>query len=187
MARIKKILQEIAYLLRLNNGRMNLIKIIKELYLADRLSIDEREESISGDTFYSLKNGPILSAALDILTSDLMYYSEYFAKEPAEDPKERYYDDIILKQDPGQDCLSKNDKKYLEHVFNKYKAFKAFELVDETHKLPEWTPLESGRKEISFADILKALGRSEQDIININQDNATISKMDRILSGVCCE
>ena len=187
MTKTKKILQEIAYLLHLNGGRMNLLKLIKELYLADRLSIDEREESISGDIFYSMRNGPVLSTALDMLTSDLEIYSEYLAAEDAENDTEKYYKDIILLKSPGQDYLSKNDKKYLEHIFNKYKTFTAFDVVEDTHILPEWHPIKSGRRQILPAEILRALGRTEQEILAILQNNDTLKQMKGMLSGINCE
>lgn len=187
MDKTKKILQEICYLLSLNNGRMNLIKIIKELYLADRLSIDEREYSISGDTFYSMKNGPVLSLALDLLTNDLPSFKEIIDSTEAADPQEKYYPDIILISDPGQDRLSKNDKKYLEHISKKYKNKKAFEVVDETHLLKEWTPLKNGRERIPLSSILKALGRTDDEIAIIEKNEAQINRLNIALSGVCCE
>ena len=179
-----KILQEICFLLSLNNGRMNLIKLIKELYLADRLSIEEREFSISGDIFYSMKNGPILSNALDLLTNDLPDFIEYIHSEVAQDPEERYYPDIVLVKTPGQDRLSKNDKKYLQQVSEEIKKKKAFYLVDLTHKLPEWQEVLSGRKKIHFSDILRALGKNDKEILEIKASNDTMKRFNMALSGV---
>ena len=62
-----KVLQEIVYLLGLNGGKMNLLKLMKELYLIDREAIAERDTSVSGDIFFSMKHGPVLSLTLNML------------------------------------------------------------------------------------------------------------------------
>ncbi len=63
----KKVLEIISYLLSLNNNRMDKLKLIKELYLIDRLSIDETNMSITNDKYFSLPHGPILSNTLNII------------------------------------------------------------------------------------------------------------------------
>lgn len=63
----KRMLQIISYLLSLNNNEMDKLKLIKELYLIDRVSIDEDNSSVSGDEFFSLKYGPVLSNTLNII------------------------------------------------------------------------------------------------------------------------
>lgn len=61
-----KILHEILYLLSLNDNKMNLLKLMKELYLIDRESINERDSSVSGDVFFSMPHGPVLSQTLNL-------------------------------------------------------------------------------------------------------------------------
>ena len=63
----KKVLQMVSYLLSLNGNKMDKLKLIKELYLIDRMSIDEDNSSISGDNFFSMKYGPVLSMTLNII------------------------------------------------------------------------------------------------------------------------
>ena len=65
----EKVLQEILYLLSLNGGEMNLLKLMKELYLIDRESIKERDSSVSGDVFFSMRHGPVLSYTLNMLNN----------------------------------------------------------------------------------------------------------------------
>lgn len=160
------VLQEVIYLLKLNNGRLNLLKLIKELYLADRLSIKEREWSISGDTYFSMKNGPILSDTLNLL-NDKEEFSEYIDREPTD-----YYPNIILKKElDDYDYLSDKDKEYLETISNRFKNNTEWELVDYTHKLEEWTSVKkSERKKIKFTDILAAVGYSSEEISKIKSE-----------------
>ena len=62
-----KILQVIGYLLSLNDNKMNLLKLLKELYLIDRESIKDTNFSLSGDEYFSLNHGPVLSATKNLL------------------------------------------------------------------------------------------------------------------------
>jgi hypothetical protein len=173
-----KILQWVCYLLLLNNGRMNLLKITKEMYLADRESIKEREYSISGDTYFSMSNGPVLSNTLNMLT-DKTEWNDFFEWIPTGD-----YDDIALKKDASQlkfDMMSEKDKKYIKKISDKYKDVNKWAMVDITHGLPEWTNVPKGtRKKIGFSDVLKALEFSDNEISEIKQEQDFIKKLDSL-------
>lgn len=171
MFNAEKVLQEICYLLSLNGGKLNLLKLIKELYLADRESINERDFSISGDDFFSMKNGPILSATLHIL-NDKDDWKDTLKKEPT-----KHYDDISLKKEVETDLLSENDKKYLKLISDKYKTINEWDIVDLTHKLPEWKNLKNGREKIKFSSILKALNRNEKEIAEIKEEQNNLKEL----------
>lgn len=157
----KKVLQEIGYLLALNGNKMNLLKLIKELYLSDRASIDERDFSISGDVYLSMKNGPVLSLTLNLLNDLSGGWEEYLESVP----DVKYYPNIILKKPISEDRLTEKDKEYLKHISDSCKNKTEWQLVDETHKLPEWKSVPKGtQEEINFTDILRALGRSDEEI-----------------------
>jgi uncharacterized phage-associated protein len=164
-----KVLQEVIYLLRLNGGRLNLLKLIKELYMADRESIKERESSISGDVYFSMKHGPVLSQTLNLL-NDSEEWSDYFEHIATKD-----YDDLILTDKASRtelDRLSEKDKEYLEKVAEKYRQTDKWKLVDITHKLPEWKKIDKGRDKIKFGSILKAVGFSDDEILDIRREHA---------------
>ena len=54
-----KTAQASAYLLHKAGGTMEHLKLMKLLYLADRLSWKEYDKSITGDEYYSLPYGPV--------------------------------------------------------------------------------------------------------------------------------
>jgi uncharacterized phage-associated protein len=58
---IEKLTQLVGHLLRMNAFRMNYLKAIKILYLADRESLACANQTMTGDSFVSMKNGPVLS------------------------------------------------------------------------------------------------------------------------------
>jgi hypothetical protein len=173
----EKILQVITYLLSLNDGKMNMLKLMKELYLIDREAIQERETSVSGDTYFSMKNGPVLSATLNML-DDLDYdtsnpWGDYLQKQPT-----KYYPDVVLKKEAGDGCLSEKDKEYIETVSSRFKDYNEFQIKDYTHDLPEWKePRGAGREKIRYSDIMKALGRSDKEIAEAKEEYGFFSML----------
>ena len=179
MFNYNKIIDEIIYLLQKNNNKLHLLKLIKELYLADRLSIQERETSISGDTYFSMKNGPVLSNTLNIL-NDPEELTEYIQRI-----QNKYYFEIELKT--GLDYifyhLSENDKKYLDKVAEDYKNMTEWDLVEYTHNLPEWKNVkDKTREKIGFFSILKALNYTKEEIQEIKSEQKAMDYLREILN-----
>lgn len=168
-----KILQEIIYLLSLNNKRMNLLKLMKELYLIDRTSIDERDTSVSGDVFYSMPHGPILSQTLNML-NDLVNnkWGDYLDAVSA-----KYYPDIQIKQEIDFDRLSYKDKSYIKAISEKFKNFTPKELENFTHTLPEWVDPKGSSIKIRYRDVMLALGKSEEEISAAKEEYEKISEL----------
>ena len=153
-------MHEILYLLSLNGNRMNLLKLMKELYLIDRESINERDSSVSGDVFFSMPHGPVLSQTLN-LCYDLPNnkWSEFLDKIA-----NQYHPDIAVKKMIKTDLLSPKDKEYIEKISNQYKDYTPLQLEEYTHTLPEWKDPHGSSRKIRFADVMKALGKSEEEI-----------------------
>lgn len=171
-----KILQEIVYLLSLNDNKMNLLKLMKELYLIDRASIDERDTSISGDVFFSMPHGPVLSQTLNMLydldNNNWGYYLEA-VKVP-------YHPDIQIKKNIKFDRLSIKDKSYIKSISDEFKNFTPLELEDYTHKLPEWIDPKGSSRKIRYSDVMYALGKSEEEILAAKQEYEKISELSRL-------
>ena len=66
----KKATQAAARFLRHSNGRMNYMKLIKLLYIADRDALTRWGRPITTDSYFSLKHGPVLSQVLDLITEE---------------------------------------------------------------------------------------------------------------------
>ena len=58
---LSKLIQVVYYLLKKYDYFLNYTKMIKILYLVDRTSLAELGETITGDEFYAMDNGPVLS------------------------------------------------------------------------------------------------------------------------------
>lgn len=139
---------------------MNVLKLMKELYLADRASISERDASISGDNFVSMPHGPVLSNTLNLL-NDIPnnIWSEYLDKVDV-----RYYYDVQIRKPMSFDRLSRKDMQYLAEVSEQFKDYDAFELEKYTHTLPEWKDPQGSSRKIRFSTVMQALGKTEEEI-----------------------
>lgn len=131
-----KATQAAAFLLKENGGEMNYMKLIKLLYIADREALLMWERPITGDSYFSMNKGPILSEVLDKITSGEMptveSYWHKFISAPA-----NY--NVNLKQEPDFDELSKRESELLLNTFKKYKQHNQWAMVDICHQiLPEW-------------------------------------------------
>lgn len=172
----EKILQEISYLLSLNDNRMNLLKLMKELYLIDRMSINERDTSVSGDVFYSMPHGPVLSQTLNML-NDLINnnWGKYLEAADA-----KYYPDIQIKETLELDRLSVKDKEYINQVSQQFKNCSPKALENYTHKLPEWVDPKGSSLKIRYRDVMKALGKSDEEIISAKEEYERISLLNQL-------
>ena len=169
----EKILQEIVYLLSLNNNRMNLLKLMKELYLIDRESINERDVSVSGDVFCSMPHGPVLSTTLGMLyelTKNNWGYN-------LESVEAKYYPDIQIKKGISYNRLSVKDRKYIETISEKFKDFSPKELENYTHTLKEWVDPRGSSLKIRYRDVMLALGKTEKEISEAKKEYEMVTAL----------
>lgn len=157
-----------AYFLKKRNGQMSYMKLIKLLYLADRKCIEKKGSSLTKDTYFSMKNGPVLSNVFDLIHSDpypnRISYWENFISDPT--PQR----EVFLKEEPEYTALSANAREIADEVFEEYGNLNRWQICDFSHTLPEYVPLEEGREKITFRDIAKALGMDENEIANREEE-----------------
>lgn len=152
----KKTTQAAARFLKLAGGRMSYMKLIKLLYLTDRGALLGWGRPVSGDKYYLMKLGPVLSEVHDLITEvpcpgDEVFWTAHIS------PPSNY--EVELKADPGNDELSKAEEKLIDEIFAAYGRYEPFDLVDLLHKtLPEWREIKSGRIPLEYREILQAVG-----------------------------
>ena len=54
-------------------GRMNIMKLVKLMYLLDRLSLDRRGVPVAGGDYLSMRNGPVTSELLDLINAGRLF------------------------------------------------------------------------------------------------------------------
>lgn len=149
----EKAIQAITYLLVRLGQPVDKVKLTKLLYLADRQSFIDHGVSITGDRLVAMPYGPVPSACLDLLNGmpninpDLIY--PYIHVEDNQ---------ISLRQVASPDLLTPEDRNILDDIVKHYGNMPKWQLVKQTHNLPEYTELfvENTSTTIPFEAIAKA-------------------------------
>jgi uncharacterized phage-associated protein len=163
----KKTAEAAAHLLKLSGGRLNYMVLIKLMYLADRQMLLDHGTPITGDAMFSMKNGPILSRVLDLITEEPppgSAWAKYIGAPSA-------YEVSLKVETPETDELSRYELRLLDETFAKYGKMDKWALVDWCHNnLREWIDPGVGSRTIEPADIFRAVDRSDSEIERVRRD-----------------
>jgi len=181
----KKSTQAINYFANKRDGRINKMKAIKLIWLADRYHLRKYGRPVIGDTYWAMKFGPVASEALRIADQDsrlsvgcLKYISKYL-KINGNDEKVR---NLVSRHDVDLGVFSQTDIEALETVFNEYGDRDQFELADISHSFPEWSKHEdeiaSGEKRVlmSYSDFFSHSKSSNVGIFNLDIEHLKDTK-----------
>jgi uncharacterized phage-associated protein len=176
-----KTTQAACYLLKRKGGTMSKGFLLKMLYLADRELLQKRGQPITGDRPVSMKNGPVLSKTYDLTKGGAVEHRAYWEKFITNAPSG--YTDVSLIQEAGTDYLSKIEIRVLDEVFDKFRNFSWRQLVDYCHKLPEWKNPGESSFAIDFEQILSGVGKSGEEISEIENQADESRILDAILKN----
>ena len=151
MNKLKTCVQAVHYLLN-QLGATDKLKLVKLLFLADKLHLIRYGRTITGDTFYAMRKGPVGSVLSDVLTYSVTCDDEYLNPEEIEYCLENISPNEFCNHERNrQECyyraknsnleyeqLSETDKDVINEIFKKFGSMKSGELVDLVHKYPEW-------------------------------------------------
>jgi uncharacterized phage-associated protein len=161
----EKAAEAAAYLLELAGGTMPYIRLIKLLYLADRQSLIETGHPIVGDQVVSMDHGPVLSRVYDLIKGvrhDGPW--QHFVSR-------RGYDVRLEQPAPTDGVLSDYERHLLTAVYTRYRDVGTWALIDLLHvELPEWVDPEGSSVPIEPETILRAGGRSVEDIAEMAEE-----------------
>ena len=132
----KKAAHVAAYFALKSGGSINVLKLSKLLYLAERESMRLYGEPMFYDRLVSMDHGPVTSITLNLINGDTQspMWSEVIA------PRRNY----SVKARTGTvverlDQLSKADISILDGLWRRFKSFDQYRLRDWTHNnCPEW-------------------------------------------------
>ena len=155
-----KATQAAARLLRLAGGKINHMKLIKLLYLADRRALIQWGRPITFDWYVSMPHGPVLSFTLDRINDTAppdasSYWHRYIS--------ERRDHEVALLGEAPRDQLSPAEEQLLDGVWREFGAMSQWDLRDYSHTLPEWRDPKGSSLPIDIRDILLAEGFSEPE------------------------
>ena len=139
-------------------GKVNKIKLVKLLYIADRDHFLQHGAPITGDDQYALNKGPVPSMTLDMLDGDLPESEECF--------RHVHQDDFTftVKEEPRVDLLSESELAVLDAVLRDHGNKDKWALVKETHTYPEYkqTYRQGTSTLISYETILRCYDTGDQ-------------------------
>ncbi len=101
----RKTVEAVAMFLKLHGKPINYMALLKMLYTADRISLQRINQPISGDKYFSMDFGPILSNVYDLIKShndkenNAIWFQYISARNPSYSNDRD--DSIILIDDPG--------------------------------------------------------------------------------------
>lgn len=161
-------------------GEINIMKLVKLVYLLDRLSLQRRGVPVLGGDYLSMKNGPVTSEFLDLINSGNLAGSESDWEDFISDRTDHK---VALKMPPTEDRLSESELLLLNEISTQHGAHDTFALVEWCHRhCPEWRPVTQGRREILVEDILEAIGKPPAQIQKVVEDEMEARYLDNMLA-----
>ena len=173
----KKTIEAAALLLKLNDNKpMKYWSLLKILYLADRTALQQMDRPITGDRYVSMNYGPIPSLVYDLIQGNqaLPLWSQFISA-----PNKKNY--VNLLNDPGNEELCEEEEEILEQVYKIFGHLNPF--TKWTYPLPEWKKNYGSAIPISVVEILKNVGKSDQEIAEIQQEANWEAYLDGVLNG----
>ncbi len=178
----RKTVQATAYLLKKEpEERMNYMRLLKLLYLADRRSLKDRRAPICGGRIYAMKKGPVISQVLDLIKGndpESEAWEKVFARQG--------FDVALRGKHPGVPQLSRAELRILDEISEEHRDRDEWALVDWCHEnLAEYEKNApkgegwDGRNLISLDDVLEAIGASafKGDILSQINANVHLDKL----------
>ena len=145
-------------------GRINVMKLIKLIYLLDRLSIQRRSVPVVGGIYFSMRNGPVTSELLDLVNAGELAGEEGSRWESLISDRKDHEIAIRGSAVPERESLSDVELELIGEIFAEHGGKNQWQLRDWCHeRCAEWTPLQNGRERINVEELALNTGRSEKD------------------------
>lgn len=141
-----------AFLLSLNKNKLPYMKLMKLLYMADRISLSEYHSSITTDSYYSMEYGPVLSGIYDCIRHRGDLPDRRAWKNTIAIDREAYTAELKEGRHTF-DMLSEEEKDILKSVNDDHKEERRLELSDS---FPEWKNPGSSQIPLPVEDIIAA-------------------------------
>ena len=144
-----------------------MLKLVKVLYLADRKALVEWHRTITGDKFFALRNGPIVSRIYDLIR-ERIYGADMDAWKFIFNPL--HDNTVSLKGEVNTRPLSKREMDALKWAFGQLRNLSIGEVIKRFHRLPEWKDPGESSAPIDPKTILLSEGLQADAICQIDQE-----------------
>jgi uncharacterized phage-associated protein len=158
------------------NHRLNYMKLLKLLYLADRELLAETGRTITGDRVVAMERGPVLSFLCNLIRGSIPQPPEWAACFK----RDRY--ELEMMAEPAPRMLSRQQVAKLKNVWERFKDKDEWETVEELHKLPEWKKFYAGKETVTtipWAEVLREMGHADM-VADVERDEADRKVFDEV-------
>lgn len=158
----RKAVQAINFFARANGGEITKLDVLKLIFFADRYHLRKYGRPITNDQYWAMRFGPVASAVKEMAELDSLSGTE---RHYAERVFEKTNPDHILHsiRPVDEDVFSDSDLEALQYVWSRFGS-KRMNLVNVTHKYPEWKKHE--------AALAGGTSRVRMDLLDFLEDPA---------------
>lgn len=176
----EKAVEAAAILLKLHGKPMKYLGLLKMLYIADRVALKRMEQPITGDHYVSMNYGPVLSGVYDLMKGKsvddaLPIWSKFISSH--------HQNCVSLLKDPGTEELCEEEEEIIQQVYKNFGHIDPFKVAAWTHNLPEWQDPHGTAIPIAVEEVLKNLGKSNEEIEEIQREVIREAYLDKVLHG----
>lgn len=184
MFRERKAAQIAAWFLeRSKDQSMEVMKLVKLMYLADRQAMEAYGFPLTGDRPVSMQHGPVLSQTYDYINGGLDSGPDGWDCWISDREGRRL--SLADRKDFDLDELSPADERVLAAIWEKFGSMTSSQLRNFTHdRCPEWVDPEGSSRPIPFARIFEALGLSQHDSAAAAERIEEQDRIDRVFASL---
>ena len=165
-----------------DRGQMNIMKLVKLMYLLDRLSLDRRNSPICGGDYLSMRNGPVTSEVLDLINAGRLIGESDRRWEQCVSNRNNH--EVKLEKMPAREHLSDSEVLLLDEIWADHGHKDQWQLVDWCHDhCKEWVPVTNGCAPIAVEQVGIALGKSPGQVNRLRQEAIELNQLDEIFAG----
>jgi uncharacterized phage-associated protein len=165
-----------ARIVRFHGGAMDLIRLVKLMYLAERESLRIHGHPIFGDRYFAMEHGPVVSHTYDLLKGAAPsdgHWTHAF---------ETVAHSVRLIAAADETTLSQNDMDVIDRVCEEHRQRNTWALVELTHRLPEWKSPGKTSVPIPCETLLRALGKTNVEIARLREEEDASAEFDALFA-----
>ena len=180
----KRAAQTAAFFISRTGGTIEILKLIKLMYLAEREALARYGEPIMGDVLVSMKHGPVLSKTLEHING--FTDSEEGGWESWVSARARHQLGLQPAHDPADQLmqLSDADMDILNLIWNKFGDYDKYKLRDITHNIYlEWEDPGDTSQLIPYSRVLNCVGYKPEVVRELEQRMRDEEELDKMFSS----
>jgi len=159
----------------LSKGTINIMKLVKLVYLLDRESIARRGVPVVGGVYLSMRNGPVTSEILDLINAGSLWHCD---TNWAQFIAARQNHEVALGDDPGVEHLSVFELELIAELSSQFEKADQWAITTWCHEhCGEWLPLDKGAEPISLAELAEEVGQPADEILGNAAEQNFLAKV----------